>query len=156
MRYKSLILDTNLLLLYVVGCASEDYISKHKRLRKEYSAEDFRLLKDHVLRAQEVFVVPNVLTETSNLLNHGYIGEPIRTEVCGVFSKLIDTTKEYYCESQKAVNQKQFIRLGLTDSVLLDEMFDSSTLFTVDFELYREASRQKKDVINFNHLRKFD
>ena len=44
-----------------------DLIAKHRRLR-EYTAEDYGILVDLLSRVDQVFVTPNTLTETSNLL----------------------------------------------------------------------------------------
>jgi hypothetical protein len=38
------VVDANLLVLLVAGSASTPYIAKHKRLRDDYTIEDFELL----------------------------------------------------------------------------------------------------------------
>ena len=60
-------LDANLFVLLVVGSVGRDLIAKHRRLRA-YSAEDYEILIDLLDRVERVFVTPNTLTETSNLL----------------------------------------------------------------------------------------
>ena len=150
MRYKELILDTNLLLLLVVGSTSREYISKHKRL-KAFSETDFDLLRELILSAPNIFVTPNTLTETSNLI--GYIAEPARTKIFKVFCDYIQSANEHYYESRQTINRKEFVRLGLTDSVLLHEMTDSFILLTADLNLYLAAEKEGYPVLNFNHLR---
>jgi hypothetical protein len=150
LSYKGLILDTNLLLLFVVGSTSQGLISKHKRLRA-YSETDFDLLTELISCAPNVIVTPNTLTETSNLI--GYIDEPARTRIFEGFRALIQSSDEHYCESRQAVARKEFIRLGLTDSVLLHETADSFTLLTADLDLYLAAAHAGYQVQNFNHLR---
>ena len=59
-------LDTNLFVLLVVGSESRDLISKHRRL-EHYSPEDYDILLDLLEGADQLFVTPNTLTETSNL-----------------------------------------------------------------------------------------
>ena len=59
--------DANLLVLFVVGSESPDLIPKHRRL-KGYLAEDYDLLFLLLDEVDQVFVTPNTLTETSNLL----------------------------------------------------------------------------------------
>src|SRR2546425_1973988 len=61
-----IVLDTALLMLFVVGITNPALISRHKRL-KEYTVGDFELLRNVMARASDVVVTPNVLTETSNL-----------------------------------------------------------------------------------------
>jgi len=38
------VVDANLMVLLVVGSASKEYIAKHKRLRDDYTVDDFELL----------------------------------------------------------------------------------------------------------------
>jgi len=150
LTYRGLILDTNLLMLLLVGSTSKEYISKHKRLRA-YSEMDFDLLIKYLSSASNIFVTPNILTETSNLI--GQIAEPARTKILMVFSDYIKFADERYCESRQAISRKEFIRLGLTDSVLLHEMTDSFILLTADLDLYLAAKNEGYAVLNFNHLR---
>ena len=60
-------LDTNLLVLLVVGSESRELISKHRRLR-DYYAEDYDILCEFLENAKTLYVTPNTLTETSNLV----------------------------------------------------------------------------------------
>lgn len=150
MSYRGLILDANLLLLLVVGSASKKYISRHKRLRA-YSETDFDLLIKIISNAPTILVTPNTLTETSNLI--GYIDKPARIKIFEVFSAYIRLADERYCESRQAVTRKEFVRLGLTDSVLLHETTDSFILLTADLDLYLAALNEGCPVQNFNHLR---
>ena len=150
MTYRGIILDTNLLLLFLVGSTSKEYISKHKRLGA-YSEMDFDLLIKFLSSASNIFVTPNILTETSNLI--GQIPEPARTKILTVFSNYIKFADERYCESRQAISRKEFIRLGLTDSVILHEMADSFILLTADLDLYLAATNEGYAVLNFNHLR---
>ena len=70
--------DTNLLLLYIVGQEDPQIIAKHRRL-EDYSAQDYTILKDLLTQAGQLFVTPNTLTEASNLL--GQHGEPERSRL---------------------------------------------------------------------------
>lgn len=147
----SLILDANLLLLFIVGTTDRDLIAKHRRLRKTFSLDDFDLLWRLITDAPHVFVTPNTLTETSNLL--GYIDEPARTQVFKMFRALIPSTNEEYVESQKAAGVEEFLRLGLTDSGLLEIASKSRSLLTTDLDLYIAALNRGVSAVNFNHLR---
>ncbi|KAF0165241.1 MAG: hypothetical protein FD157_1593, partial [Rhodocyclaceae bacterium] len=73
MKATPILIDTNLLVLYVVGTASRSYIEKHKRLT-EFVVEDYDALLKLINNASAVFVTPHTLAETSNLAR--YIGEP--------------------------------------------------------------------------------
>ena len=148
----TIILDANLLLLFVVGSTSRDYIQKHKRLQS-YTDDDFILLRNMLSTASSIIVTPNTLTETSNLA--GYIGDHARIKIYEVFRALVEAPENQECfiESRMAVARPEFVRLGLTDSVLLHIATESRTLLTADADLYLAALNKGLKASNFNHFR---
>lgn len=146
----SLIIDANLLVLFIVGTTNRSLVARHKRL-KEFSLEDFDLLCRMIESSPQVFVTPNTLTETSNLL--GYIDEPARTQLLETFRTLVLSTPEEYVQSRIACKTKEFTRLGLTDSGLIEISGEFRSLLTTDLDLYLSAIKRGVSAINFNHLR---
>lgn len=146
----NLVIDTNLLVLFVVGTTNRNLVTRHKRL-KAFSLDDFDLLCRVIASSPQVFVTPNTLTETSNLL--GYLDEPARTQVFETFRALILSTPEEYVESRTACDAKEFLRLGITDSGLLQITNKSRALLTTDLDLYLSALSRGLSAVNFNHLR---
>jgi hypothetical protein len=144
----NVIIDTQLLLLFVVGMTKRSYIAKHKRLHA-YSEADFDLLKEQIAPYNAIVVTPNTLTETSNLL--GQIQEPMRSEVFAVFGAIIQQADERYVESRALCEDRTFVRLGLTDAALLDLAGDHEILLTADLDLYLAGA--KNGAVNFTHLR---
>jgi hypothetical protein len=148
---KIIVLDTNILVLFVVGGTSLVYIEKHKRL-SAYSREDFNLLVRIIRSADRIVTTPNILTEVSNLCR--YIGEPACSEITRFLGSLIENTIiEKYVESKAAKKQSDFVRIGLTDAALIEALEQSFTLITDDFDLYKIASKRGFDVLNFTHIR---
>lgn len=148
MPANAIVLDANFLVLFIVGAASPSYIAKHKRLRA-YTEKDFRLLTDLLSAAPRIIVTPNTVTETSNLATQ--IADPARSHISTVLHALLTTTDEIYVESQLAAKNAAYLRLGITNSVLLSSMTGSRTLLTSDLDLYLEAARQGYAAVNFNH-----
>jgi hypothetical protein len=147
----SLLIDTNLLVLFVVGTAAKEYIAKHKKLTA-FTVEDYDRLVKIIARASEVLVTPNTLTETSNLA--AYINEPARSKVLDVLRKVIaSASQERYVPSSVAAERKEFVRLGLADAALLEIAAKDVTLLTTDFDLYNTALKKGAQALNFNHLR---
>ncbi len=144
--------DSNLLLLLVVGMTSRDYVEKHKRL-KEFTIEDFDLLQEQLSVATEIVVTPNTLTETSNLIDH--IADPARAKIYETLRTLVQSpgAAERYISSAAAVEYPELPRLGLTDCVLLDACSTGTPLLTVDLRLYLAAIGRGDKALNFNHLR---
>jgi hypothetical protein len=147
---RTLILDTNLLVLLIVGMTSRAYIGRHKRLRA-FSDSDFDLLTSFVVAASRIAVTPNTLTETSNLVRQ--IEEPARTQIYDQFRRVISTADEHYVESGRAAARKDFLWLGLTDSALLQALSENHELLTTDSRLHSTAMRQGLKAINFHHHR---
>jgi hypothetical protein len=145
-----IVLDTVLLILLVVGATNPALIARHKRLRA-YTAEDFVLLQNVLMQSSGVVVTPNILSETSNLLSH--IDEPARSEAFLTFGRFIQENSEQFVSSRTAVQESEFIRLGLTDVVSLVTTQPPHHLLTDDLDLYLAALNRGREASNFNHIR---
>ncbi len=146
-----LFIDANLLVLLVVGSAGRDLIAKHRRL-KAYTTEDYDILVDRLGRVDQVYVTPNTLTETSNLLAQH--ADPERTRFFDKLRILIQESEEIVVASAQASSNSAFGRLGLTDAALLEIVTAEAPLLTVDLDLYLAALAKGEDVaVNFTHLR---
>ena len=144
-------LDTNLLVLLVVGSENRELIPKHRRL-EHYSAEDFDILSEFLENANQLYVTPNTLTETSNLV--GQHGEPERSLLMRRLQFLIHESREIIVASAKASSNYNFEKLGLTDAALLEAVTEEIPLLTVDFDLYLAAiASGEEKAINFNTFR---
>lgn len=144
---KAVAIDTNLLILLIVGTTSRYYIARHKRCAM-FELEDFDFLIRLLITA-DVISTPNTLTEASNLLRQ--IDEPARSEIGLVFQAYIRGARECYVESSNAIKRKEFIRLGLTDAALLQ--LEDVVILTADLDLYLAACRDKRPAVNFFHLK---
>jgi len=144
-------LDANLFVLLVVGSVGRDLIEKHRRL-SAYTAEDYEILINLLGRVERVYVTPNTLTETSNLL--GQHREPERSRFFEKLRFIIQQSKEVTVASVKASSNSAFNRLGLTDAVLLEVVSPETPLVTVDLKLYLAAIASGQEVaLNFSHYR---
>lgn len=151
MAHSGIYIDANLLVLLVAGLTARSVIAKHRRLAG-YTVDDYDLLVRLVDSAGQVFVTPNTLTEASNLLAHH--GEPERSALLATLGRLIDESPETVIPSRKASADSRFVRLGLTDAVLLNAVSPETPLLTVDLDLYLSAMAESGEVaINFHHLR---
>ena len=144
-------IDTNLLVLLVVGLTGPTLISKHRRTQ-EFTVDDYDLLVAVVDRSGKVFVTPNTLTEACNLLAQH--AEPERSQLLSKLKNLVEESSETVISSEDAANHGEFLRLGLTDAVLLEAVSPETPLVTVDLKLYAAAlAGGKEAAINFNHSR---
>lgn len=148
---KRLLIDTNILLLYVVGSLGLERISRHKRTAK-FTIQDFRLLQEVLREFGGIVATPNVLTEVSDLL--GQTDKVTRAKLLAVFGgRVIPDTEELYVQSRMAVEMIEFLRLGLTDATILSLPKTDLTVLTDDLHLYLALQRRGISAVNFNHLR---
>jgi hypothetical protein len=145
-----IVLDTQLLVLLVVGIVSPGYIGKHKRLRA-YDIANYSLLAARLAPPVEIIVTPNVLTEASNIASQ--IADPARQLIRSALTRLFGVVTERYVQSEVAARRPEFLRLGLTDAALLTTTGDDEVLLTGDIDLYLAASYRGIKVENFNHSR---
>ena len=150
-RPRRLLVDTNLLLLYIVGSLNPEKIARHKRTDK-FTIEDYKLFLELLRRlGSQIVVTPNILTEVSNLL--GQTDEQTRTKPLILLSTLVPVFEERTISSAEAVRLPEFTRLGLTDSTILYLSEEGVAVVTDDFPLYLALQSRGVEVINFNHLR---
>jgi len=154
----SLAIDTNLLLLLVVGLASKRLIKdrKHKRLQ-QYGADDYDKLAEVAGKVRDIIVTPSVLTEVCNLAPHG-IHEPLRSRILliiaqlvrGFNENLIRCLNEKYTPSRDVVTDDNFLKLGLTDCAWLLTMDTKTILLTDDKDLYNAAMARGLKAARFS------
>ena len=112
---RDLLVDTNLLLLGVVGNFDRRLIGQ-KRLDL-FTVEDLELLNQFILLAKRLITTPGILTETSNFAAQ-LIDEKRRTELFQRFGFAITGFDERYERSAVICEQPVFLRLGLTDAAI--------------------------------------
>ncbi len=146
-------IDANLLVLLIVGSVGENLIARHRRLQ-HFTAEDYKSLRNLLDRVEQVFVTPNTLTETSNLLAQH--GEPERSRFLDRLRFVIQESEEIHVVSEVASRNNAFRRLGLTDAALLEVATEETPLLTVALDLYRAAlSKGRETAVNFTHFQGF-
>lgn len=147
---RQLLVDTNLLVLLIVGSVEPRQISVFKRSRA-YTAEDFLLLADYVGQYEQFAATPNVLTEVSNLL--GQWTEPYRERALTALATLTTQVEERYFTSASLSTEPPFLKLGLTDVSILRLSRENLAVLTDDLPLYSRLASAGVEVYNFNHIR---
>ena len=147
MPRRLIALDTNVLLLLIVGLANPSYIAKHKCLGGRTVA-DFEMLKLFLEDFEQAVTLPNILTEVSNLLGqtHGPT-EPLFDVLHGVIANL----QEIYISSIQASRRPEFVRLQLADCALVEVAKDDVFILTTDGPLHRALLAAGYQTANFTH-----
>ena len=148
MRPCGAFIDTNLLVLLVVGSEDRKSIERHRRTRT-FTTDDYDCLLDMIeARGSRVFVTPNTLTETSNLLK-----QPRDARFRDRLRFLIEQSEEIVVASATAAHNSSFVRLGLTDAALLEVVSAERPLITVDLDLFSAAfAKGEESAINFTRF----
>lgn len=143
-------IDTNLLLLLLVGRVSINAIRRHKRLGA-FDEDDYALLSSRIADAA-LFTIPNTMTETSNLLTQS-VRDPLKSLLLREFRQLVEGVDELFVPSRTAVRLDEFEWLGLTDSAWLAALDTDTEFLTADLRLFVAAQERGLNAVNFNHLR---
>lgn len=150
-RKKGILIDTNLLILLLVGSYNENMISSFKRT-VNYTVEDYKYLKTFLSRFDKHFYTPNILTEITNLT------DSINSEPSFSFFQHIKYALSIFTEdsisSDEIMQLKSFLKFGLTDAVNC-KLSDKYLILTDDLRLYSFLANQRLPAINFNHIRDF-
>jgi len=154
-RYKSrgAILDTNLMLLLIVGTYSIGRIETFKRTLK-YTSSDFRLISNMLARMDRRIITPNIFTETDNFCRQ--LPEKEYDAVSRTMVRLCAEFMEVYTPSRDALSHPLYSRLGITDCITLALASEKHLVITDDFALANRITSMGGDAININHLRRFD
>lgn len=153
-RTDKVLVDSNLLLLFLVGIIDKRLISNFKRLRvfkgREIEAfETLTELLDLLASDGTLITLPNIMTEISNLANQA--DENSKKKFFKHFIKWFDQQtslapsllKEQYIESRLVIRNRQFLFLHLTDTAIVASMLREENMITVtrDLSLYVEQDK---------------
>ncbi|MFX5628426.1 hypothetical protein ABTD72_09210 [Acinetobacter baumannii] len=113
---KKLIIDANLLLLYVIGLIDNgNYIGRSERLDR-YNKKDFDLLIRLLIPFKEIYVTPYIATEVSNLID---IKGKVRNQIFDIYSALLNgVLLQIDSNFKEDSNLPFFTKFGLTDASL--------------------------------------
>ena len=148
---KKVLLDTNLLAMYLVGLLGDGEIESFKRTQS-YTTKDAMVLNSALLKFKSIVTTPHVLAETANLLD--WFNGNKREKLFKYLTDYIDSVEEIYQPAEQIVLSHAFLKLGLSDASLFDICRQKNcVLLTDDLDLYGFASGHGVETINFNHLR---
>jgi hypothetical protein len=151
-RYRSrgVLLDSNLLIVLVVGSYDEHLIRSFKRTRT-FTVDDYHLLCAFLARFEAIATTPSVLTEVSNLAQP--LNRRENHRLFKSFGALIARFRERYAASDVLSKTDLFARHGLTDASIGEIARGSFLALTDDLPLYSQLIAHGIDALNFNHLR---
>lgn len=112
-----LLIDSNLLLVMIIGAVEDGRHIKNSKRLKSFCIEDYNQLWKIVESYKEVWITPYIATEISNLIDlDGHarsLAFQMAREIFGLF-KQVDTSVFDDCKDEF------FINFGLTDSSIIN------------------------------------
>ncbi|AQR63777.1 hypothetical protein BXU06_00860 [Aquaspirillum sp. LM1] len=151
MAQKKLIIDTNLLLLLVIGAVEGGrHIKNSKRLNK-FTLQDYQTVIDVMVNHQEVCITPYIAAEVSNLIDlRGYAARLAYETARILFAQFRQVHSDIATDSA----QDTFLAYGLTDSSLVRLAADH-TILTDDQRLFGALfSACAENILPFEVVRK--
>ncbi len=147
---KNLIIDSNLMLLLVIGAVEGGrHIRNSKRL-KAFNKSDYNRVLAIMACYDRVFVTPYIATEVSNLIDLNGYARLLAFEVArNLFSQFnkIDVDLDRDCKSD------YFLKFGITDNSLINYA-SNYFILTNDHRLLGPLYKSNKDhVIPYIRLR---
>lgn len=150
-RKRGLLLDTNLLLFYLVGLYDPSYIGKYKRTCM-YDKVDFVWMDKFINNFHQVYITPQIVGELWNFVEKmpkhrlaGFIETALLT--------LVEVT-ENYVEKNIIFDESCFSYVGVTDvSIICSARKLGCLVLTDDLRSYSFYVSNGVEAINLNHLR---
>jgi len=154
-KYRStgVMLDTNLLLLYVFSRFSRDKIGIGRLAAYDFDSAD--LLLQYLARFERVLTTAHVLAETSNLARQMVKGEKWKAMCEAVFPLFClpeQSDLKPVGVDTETLDPRNFSKLGLTDAALAQSA-TAHLLLTADLDLYCAVVSAGNDAVNFTHMR---
>lgn len=154
-RYRSrgLLLDANLLVLYLVGTYDPRLIDD-VRATRGFGRRDFEFLVAVASGFDRLVTTPHVLTEVNGLANIGMPGSK-RWAYHASFKTWTSAAVETWEPSVDLMAEPEFLRLGLTDAAVISLAMTGPLVMSTDLDLCIALESRGLDVVNYNHLRPY-
>jgi len=151
-----LIVDTNILLLFLIGSYNPIFI-KDCALVSQYSVEDFELLKKVFERFQnrKIIITPQIIAEVSNLSMTKMYGDKLH--YCfQVFIRFLRTAEEHHQKSDCLWGMELQVlgKYGFTDLTIFELAKNNHMIILTDEEDFFNYSYTKGvPVMKFSHFK---
>jgi hypothetical protein len=145
-----LLLDTNVLVLWIAGNLQPSLIGQHRRLR-EYDDDDFAIVDALARQSEDHISTPHILTETSNFLGAG----PQQMVAGGsdALNAYIAELDEIYTPAKTIAAMPEMLTLGLADTAVYDLGAAGIQIVSMDFHLCNRLHQKGVDAVNPRHFR---
>jgi rRNA-processing protein FCF1 len=144
---KGIIVDTNLMLLLVVGMYDLARIATFKRTCK-YNVQIYKIVVAVVEQFQIRYTTPYVVTEVDNLSRN--LRDDEWLAISGALRELVAASIELYSDSNALLRSPLHSQIGVADTSIA--MIPDALVFTDDLPLYSRLQREGREALNLSHL----
>lgn len=147
-RGKRILIDTNLLLLYLIGTFERARITRFKRT-SDFTEDDFELLATFLSAFPVIVTTPHLLTEVGNLAN----SLPAQLKPAWAMHFAFQTARliEVFQPAVEIMLNRSFSLFGLADAAIHAASGEILVL-TEDYPLSGFLQSQGIDVLSFRDL----
>lgn len=144
-KQKGLLVDTNIILLYLVGSYDPSMIREFKRT-SGFTEDDFERVWKFIKYFDLIITTPHVLTEVSDFIDN-------RQYLQSVLKAYIENAEEIFLESLELLKKETFLKFGLADTSVTFTAKDNYLIFTDDNPLYGFLINSQIDAVNLDQVR---
>ena len=142
---KGIFIDSEILLLFVVGSKDPRLIRKFGRTAN-FDENDFNLVSQFIDKFHYKITSPHILTEVSDLLGES-------NDYHTILETYINFSEEKYLTSRELVKSNSFFKFGLADSAVVEISQNAHLIFTADNRFYGYLTSMGIDAVNFDSLK---
>lgn len=144
-RQKGILIDTNILLLYLIGSFDINLIRNFSRTAN-FTVDDFSRVSRFIDYFEVKVTTPHILTEVSNLFgNKNFLNALLAT--------YINLSSEKFVESARTIENQAFNLFGLTDTAIAEISKDSYLILTDDRPLFGYLANKGFDIVSLDQIR---
>jgi rRNA-processing protein FCF1 len=149
---KTIVIDTNTLVLYLLCSTNVNYLKSHDRLNA-FDKNDFIYIDGILKTFDRVITTPNVWTEVDDLCTNTIKGDDKYIYIC-IIKKLVNDFIEIYTPTKKlSENHNAFYNLGFADTGLLELSIEHKNLITTDSKLSDFARASNVTVLDLTEYK---
>lgn len=147
-----MLIDTNVLVLLVVGLAEPSRIPDFSRTRG-YDPSDYAVLRRLLSGFRNAATTPHILSQASDLLRQSNAWGVLAESLVAQLSKLYLVTDEIAVPARNLAKARIYARFGLADAAVFDAARRGCTVLTDDLPLHNVLLSLGCTSVNFTEFR---
>jgi hypothetical protein len=149
---RTVLLDANLLVLFVVGVTDSSRIEAFSRT-SGYTTTDFEILMDLIGPFQTTATTPHILSQASDLIRRSNAYGSLLEGLTATLRNVYVISEEHHVLARELSQDAIFSRYGLADAAVLDAASRGCTVLTADVSLNNIIRASGFSSFNFTEFR---